>query len=117
MKREINKNGNEVTLTVTLTKKEMQTDENVAFGYRSARQYLIDKGYNIVRMLSESAAANRGGTASRTGKFVFEFKEKVTNTRKTSQKNTTTIKASTTTVKTNTNTTPTTKKLSKGKSE
>ncbi len=47
MKHNISKNGNEITLTVTLNKKEMKAEENIAFGYRKARQYLIDKGFNV----------------------------------------------------------------------
>jgi|LULG01.1.fsa_nt_gb hypothetical protein len=86
MKHNISKNGNEITLTVTLNKKEMKAEENIAFGYRKARQYLIDKGYEDIRLLSESAAANKGGNASKDGKFVFELGEKSTNQKKTSKK-------------------------------
>ena len=82
MKYNVKKDGKKITLTVNLSKKEMQADENIAFGYRSARQYLLDKGHKVGRLLSESAAANKGSNASRNGEFVYELEE-VANKKKT----------------------------------
>ena len=88
MKYSVKKDGNEITLTVTLSKKEMQADENIAFGHRSARKYLSDKGHDLERMISHQPAANKGGNASKEGKFVFEVKQKAPAKKKVTPKNT-----------------------------
>ena len=83
MKYNVKKDGKKITLTVNLSKKEMQADENIAFGYRSAREYLLAKGHKVGRLLSESAAANKGSNASRNGEFVYELEEEVASKKKT----------------------------------
>lgn len=101
MKYNVDKDSKQITLTVTLSKKEMKSEDSVAFGYRSARQYLLNKGHNIGRLLSHKAAANKGSHASKDGKFVFELEQKVEKKAKTT---TTTAKRPTTSKRTATTT-------------
>lgn len=74
MKFKITEKNNTVTLNVKLTKDEIKSENNVNYGWRSAKEKLEKEGYSLGKMLEYTTLMNK--FAVYEGDFVFSLNPK-----------------------------------------
>jgi hypothetical protein len=75
MKFKITEEKGKVILNVKLTQAEIKNKENVAYGWKQAREKLTKAGYNTKKVLEYTTLMNR--FAVYEGDFIFSLEENV----------------------------------------